>query len=100
MYFLTSLLFFGILLLYYYYVNFLPLILSYREFSSFNLKSLMFFSLNCGDIYFSLSISSALVSNLFFGEVFDVLVILSAILFPIKSLVDEVLNTSVANCLG
>ena len=36
-------------------------------------------------INLSLSISSSFVSELFFGEVFETLVILSAILFPIKS---------------
>ena len=59
-------------------------------------------------MYFSLSISSLFVSKLFFGEPFDALVVLSAILFPIKSpfaspvfwmtLFEEVLNASVADC--
>ena len=44
----------------------------------------MIFCLNSRDLYFSLSISS-FVSKLFCGEVFEDLVILSAILFPIKS---------------
>ena len=35
-------------------------------------------------IYLLLSISSSFVSKLFCGEVFETLVILSAILFPIK----------------
>ena len=42
------------------------------------------FCLSSGNIYFSLIVSSSFVSKLFFGEVFDALVILSAILFPIK----------------
>ena len=42
---------------------------------------------NSGGMYFSLSISSSFVSELFFGKNFEALVILSAILFPIKSLV-------------
>ena len=60
------------------------------------------------DIYLSLSISSSFVSELFFGEVFETLVILSAILFQIKSpvasaifwiaLFDTVLIESVVNC--
>ena len=45
----------------------------------------MIFYLYSGDIYLSLSVSSSFVSELFFGEVFEPLVILSAILFPIKS---------------
>ena len=43
------------------------------------------FCLSSGDIYLSLGISSSLVSELFCGEVFETLVILSAILFPIQS---------------
>ena len=43
-----------------------------------------------GDTYFSLSIFSLFVSKLFFGEVFYVLVILSAILFPVKTPVNPV----------
>ena len=42
------------------------------------------FCLSSGNIYFSLIVSSSFVSKLFFGEVFDALVILSGILFPIK----------------
>ena len=42
------------------------------------------FYLNSGDIYFSLRISSSFFSELFFGDIFDTLIILSAILFPIK----------------
>ena len=38
-----------------------------------------------GDISLSLSIFSSFVSELFCGEVFETLVILSAILFQIKS---------------
>ena len=44
----------------------------------------MIFCLNSGDVYFSLSSSSSIVSKLNFG-VFETLVILSATLFPIKS---------------
>ena len=68
------------------------------------------FCLSSGDIYFSLSISSSSVSELFRGEVFVAFVILSAILFPIKSLVasavfwigffEEVLSASVVDCLA
>ena len=60
-------------------------------------------------MYFSLSIFSSFVSELFFGEVFAALAILSAILFPIKSpvasavfwiaLFDVVLIQSAADCL-
>ena len=46
-----------------------------------------FFCLSSGDIYFSQCISSSFASRLFFGEVFEALVNLPAILFPIKSLV-------------
>ena len=53
-------------------------------FSSFNLKSSVL-CLNSGDISLSLRMYSSFVSELFFGEVFETLVILSAILFPIKS---------------
>ena len=77
--------------------------------SFFNLRSSTIFCLNSGDIYFSLSISS-FVSELFCGEVFEDLVILSATLFRIKSLVaytaflmtlcEEVLSASVADCLA
>ena len=69
----------------------------------------MIFCLSFGDIYFSLSISSSFVFELFCGEVFETLVILSAILFPIKSpvasavfgitLFETVLIASVADCL-
>ena len=45
----------------------------------------MILCLSSGYIYFSLSISSSFVSELFFGDVFDTLVILLAVLFPIKS---------------
>ena len=45
----------------------------------------MIFCLNSGDVYFSQSSSSSIVSKLNFGEVFETLVILSATLFPIKS---------------
>ena len=54
------------------------------QFSSFNLKSSKIYCLSSGDIYFALSISSLFVSELVFGEDFETLVILSAILFPIK----------------
>ena len=40
--------------------------------------------LSSEDIYVSLSVFSSFVSELFFGEVFETFVILSAILFPIK----------------
>ena len=53
---------------YCYYIN-LPLILD---------------NLSSEDLYFSVSISS-FVSKLFCGDVFGALLILSAILFPIKS---------------
>ena len=57
----------------YYYISF-PLIF----------RSPITFSLNSGDIYFSLSFSS-FVSKLFCGDVFETLVILSETLFQIKS---------------
>ena len=63
-----------------------------------------------GDTYFSLSIFYLFVSKLFFGEVFYVLVILTAILFPVKTpliplflwmtLFEKVLNASIADCLA
>ena len=78
-------------------------------FSSFNLKASITFCLNFDDIYFSLSTSSSFVSKLFFRELFDALVILSAILFIIKWLVasavfwmtlfEKVLEASVADYL-
>ena len=96
---LTGLLFFGIPLLYY---IFFPLIF-------FNLKPSKTFCLRSVDIYFSLSIFYSSISELFFGEVFEALAILSAILFPIKSpvasavfwidLFDAVLIASAADCL-
>ena len=76
-YCLTSLLFFGILILYYY----------------INLRSSMIFCLFSGDIYLSLGItlsnlifsaSLSTVSELFCGEVLETFVILSAILLAIK----------------
>ena len=78
--------------------------------SSFNLKLLIIFCLNSGDIYIFLIISSSFVSGLIFGEVFDALVFVSTILIPIKSLVvsavfwmtlfEEVLKASVVDCLA
>ena len=66
--------------------------------------------LSSGDIYLSLSISFSFVTELCFGEVYETLVILSAILLPIKSsvaspvflvvLFEAVLSVSVANCLA
>ena len=44
----------------------------------------MNFYLSYGDIYFSLSISSSFLFELFCGKFFENLVIPSAILFPIK----------------
>ena len=71
------------------------------NFFSFNLKSSTFFCLNFGDIYFSVSIPSSFVSELFFGEFFDTLVILSAILFPIKSAVAYAVSIEyLADCLA
>ena len=62
-----------------------------------------------GDIYFSTSISSSVAPELFLGEVFETVVILSAILFPIKSPVasaifvigifEAILSASVADLL-
>ena len=49
-----------------YYINFLPLILSRQNLSSFNLKSSIIFCFSSGNIYFSLSISSSFFSELFF----------------------------------
>ena len=57
--------------------------------SFFNLRSSIISCLNSGDIYFYLSIS-LFISKLFYGEVFGALVILSAILFPMKSPVPSV----------
>ena len=70
LYHVISLLFFDIPLLYYiiyYYIN------------------LRYYSFFCRYIYLSLSISSLFLTELFCGEVIETLVILSAILFPIKS---------------
>ena len=68
------------------------------------------FCLSSGNVYFSLSISSLFVSKLFCGDVFETLVILSTILFPIKSPVasavfsiayfETVLRASVADFLA
>ena len=58
-----------------------------------NLRSSIIFCLCPGDIYLSLSIfSSSFISELFFGEVFDTLVILSAISFPIISPFDSAVS--------
>ena len=67
--------------------------------------------MSSGDIYFSVSISSSFVSELFCGEVLsNFIVILLAILFPIKSpvasavfwiaLFEAVLRVSVVDCLA
>ena len=63
-----------------------------------------------GDIYLSLSLSSLFVTELFYSEVFEIFVILSAILFPIKSpvasavfliaLFEAFLSSSVVDCLA
>ena len=50
-----------------------------------NLRSPIIFCLSSGEIYLSLGISSSFVSELFCSEVFEIPVILSAILFPMKS---------------
>ena len=71
---LIGLLFFDIPSLHY-------VVLLYEPF--FNLTLSIIFCLSSGDIYFSLSISS-FVSKLFCSEVFENLVILSAILFSIN----------------
>ena len=47
----------------------------------------IYLSIYLSNICLSLSISFSFVSELLFGEVFETLVILSAILFQIKSLV-------------
>ena len=58
-----------------------------------NLRSSIIFCLCIGDIYLSLSIfSSSFISELFFGEVFDTLVTLSAISFPIISTFDSAVS--------
>ena len=55
-----------------------------------NLRSSINLCLCSGGIYISLSISSSLfVSELSLGEMFETFVTLSAILFPVKSLVDS-----------
>ena len=77
-----------------------------------NLRSLITFCLCSGDIYLSLCISlssSMILSKLFCGQDFESFLILSAILFPIKSpvvstdfwiaLFEAVLSASVENCL-
>ena len=59
-----------------------------------NLRSSTFFFLNSGDIYFFLSIF-LFVSKLFYDGVFEALLILSAISFPIHlTIVSAVLNDS------
>ena len=68
---LVNLLFFDIPLLYF----IITLILAHQSFSPFY----------SGDIYLYLNISSPFVSELFYGEVSEALVILTAILFPVKS---------------
>ena len=74
----TKFLALNLFLIFHYYI----IILS---FSSFNFRSSIVLYLSSGDIYLSLSISSSFVSELFFGEVFEAFVILSATLFSIKS---------------
>ena len=72
-YYLKDLLFFDIPLLYYY----------------INLRSSIIFFLSTGDIYLSLDISLLCsfltVSKLFFSDVLETFMILSAILLPVKS---------------
>ena len=72
-YYLKNLLFFDIPLLYYY----------------INLRSSIIFFLSTGDIYLSLDISLLCsfltVSKLFFSDVLETFMILSAILLPVKS---------------
>ena len=69
MHHLSNLLFFGIPLLYYY----------------INLNSSIICCFSCGDIYLSLGISILASFECKSLDFFDVLVILSAILLPIKS---------------
>ena len=76
-----------------------------------NLRLSITFCISSGDTYLSLSISSLFVTayELFWGEVFETFVILSAILLPIKLpvasavfwvvLYKAVLNVSATNCL-
>ena len=81
--------------IYYYYIN---------------LRWSIIFCLYSGDIYLPLNISPSFVSGLFFCDVFETLVILSTILFPIKSRVasavfsiayfEAVLRASVADFLA
>ena len=59
----------------YYEINFLPLILTHQQFSSFNLKPSIIFCLSSGDVYIYLSIFSSFVSELSFEDVFETLVI-------------------------
>ena len=68
-----------------------------------------FFCLSFRNTYFSLSIAPSFVFELFCGKFFETLVILSAILFPIKSvasavswiaLLEVVLSASAADCLA
>ena len=72
LYHIISLLFFDISLLYY-YIN--------LKSSSFDLRSLIIFCLNSEGINLSVSISYLFFSELFFGEVFETLVILSAVFY-------------------
>ena len=70
----------------------------------------MILCLSSGDIFLFLGIYSSFVSELFLGETFETFVILSAILFPIKSpvastvfwidLFEGVLSASVGDCLA
>ena len=54
-----------------------------------NLGSLIILCLSSEGIYPSLSVSSSFISEFFFGEVVETLVILPAILFLIKSAVSS-----------
>ena len=49
-----------------------------------NLRSSVTFFLSFGDIYLSLSIFSPFITELFYGEIFETLVVLLAILFPVN----------------
>ena len=92
-------------MLFHYYIAILIL-----DYQYINLRLSIIFGLSSEDIYLSLSISSSFVPELYCGEVFETLVILSAILFPIKSPVasavfwiavfEAVLSASVAACLA
>ena len=69
-----------------------------------NLRSLIVLCLSYGDIYLPLSISSSFVSELFYGKVYEAIVIVSKLSFPsvafLIALLEGVSSAYLADCLA